>query len=162
MIYAGLKADDPRVVAAMDFIRKHYSLTDNPGMGKAGLYYYYHTFAKALDVVGLMNIQFAIKDGNVYILEVNPRASRTVPFVAKATAVPVAKIAARVMAGKRVADSVRMLVVPGSRQIKHRAEEAGLARIFEEVRKKSEADAAQSGSPFAEITDDDIDNLFND
>ena len=49
MIYAGLAADDPRVVAAMTFIRKNYSLTDNPGMGPAGLYYYYHTFAKALD-----------------------------------------------------------------------------------------------------------------
>ena len=59
--------------------------------------------AKALEVVGLMNIQFAIKDGDVYILEVNPRASRTVPFVAKATGVAVAKIAARVMAGESLA-----------------------------------------------------------
>ena len=49
MIYAGLTADDPRVVAAMNFIRDHYSLDSNPGMGAAGLYYYYHTFAKALD-----------------------------------------------------------------------------------------------------------------
>ena len=49
MIYAGLTADDPRVVAAMSFIQKNYTLTDNPGMGKAGLFYYYHTFAKALD-----------------------------------------------------------------------------------------------------------------
>ena len=48
MIYAGLTADDPRVIAAMTFISKNYSLEDNPGMGKAGLYYYYHTFAKAL------------------------------------------------------------------------------------------------------------------
>ncbi len=48
MIYAGLTADDPRVAAAMKFIRKTYSLTDNPGMGQSGLYYYYHTFAKAL------------------------------------------------------------------------------------------------------------------
>ena len=60
--------------------------------------------AHALSVVGLMNIQFAIKDNEIYILEVNPRASRTVPFVAKATGVPVAKIAARVMAGERLAD----------------------------------------------------------
>jgi carbamoyl-phosphate synthase large subunit len=59
--------------------------------------------AKALNVVGLMNIQFAVKDGDVYILEVNPRASRTVPFVAKATGVAVAKIAARVMAGESLA-----------------------------------------------------------
>lgn len=62
------------------------------------------TLAKALDVVGLMNVQFAIKDGEIYILEVNPRASRTVPFVAKATGVPVAKIATQVMAGKKLSE----------------------------------------------------------
>ena len=55
-------------------------------------------------VVGLMNVQFAVKDGEVYVLEVNPRATRTVPFVAKATGVPIAKIAARVMAGEKLAD----------------------------------------------------------
>ncbi len=55
--------------------------------------------ARALGVVGLMNVQFAIKDDEVYVLEVNPRASRTVPFVAKATGVAVAKIGARVMCG---------------------------------------------------------------
>jgi carbamoyl-phosphate synthase large subunit len=60
--------------------------------------------ALALGVVGLMNVQFAVKDGDVYVLEVNPRASRTVPFVAKATGVPIAKIAARVMAGESLAD----------------------------------------------------------
>ncbi|MEM1068099.1 MAG: prenyltransferase/squalene oxidase repeat-containing protein [Planctomycetota bacterium] len=49
MIYAGLTADDPRVAAAMSFIRKTYTLEDNPNMGKQGLFYYYHTFAKALD-----------------------------------------------------------------------------------------------------------------
>jgi len=59
--------------------------------------------ARALDVVGLMNVQFAVKDGEVYILEVNPRASRTVPFVAKATGVPIAKIAARIMVGEKLA-----------------------------------------------------------
>jgi carbamoyl-phosphate synthase large subunit len=59
--------------------------------------------ARALKVIGLMNVQFAIKDGDIYILEVNPRASRTVPFVAKATGVPIAKIAARVMAGESLA-----------------------------------------------------------
>jgi len=58
--------------------------------------------ARALHVVGLMNVQFAIKDGDIYILEVNPRASRTVPFVAKATNIPVAKIAARLMAGEKL------------------------------------------------------------
>jgi len=59
--------------------------------------------ARALSVVGLMNAQVAIKDGEIYILEVNPRASRTVPFVAKATGRPIAKIAARVMAGEKLA-----------------------------------------------------------
>ncbi len=58
--------------------------------------------ARALQVVGLMNVQFAIKDDTVFILEVNPRASRTVPFVAKATGAPIAKIAARVMAGEKL------------------------------------------------------------
>ncbi len=60
--------------------------------------------AKALGVVGLMNIQFAIKDDVVYVLEVNPRASRTVPFLSKATGVPLAKAAARVMLGRTLAD----------------------------------------------------------
>ena len=60
--------------------------------------------ALALKVRGLMNIQFAVKDGEVYLIEVNPRASRTVPFVAKAIGHPVAKIAARVMAGEKLAD----------------------------------------------------------
>ncbi len=58
--------------------------------------------AKALSVIGLMNVQFAVQNGDVYILEVNPRASRTVPFVAKATGVPIAKVAARIMAGARL------------------------------------------------------------
>src|SRR5690606_17847477 len=60
--------------------------------------------ARALKVVGLMNIQFAIQNGIVYILEVNPRASRTVPFVSKATGVPLAKVAARIMAGAKLKD----------------------------------------------------------
>ena len=60
--------------------------------------------ARALGVVGLMNVQFAVKDEEIYVLEVNPRASRTVPFVAKATGIPIAKIAARVMAGERLVD----------------------------------------------------------
>src|ERR1700716_3487998 len=58
--------------------------------------------ALALQVVGLMNVQYAIKDGDIYVLEVNPRASRTVPFVAKVVGMPVAKIAARIMAGERL------------------------------------------------------------
>ena len=60
--------------------------------------------AKALSVVGLMNLQFAIQNGIIYVLEVNPRASRTVPFVSKATGVPLAKVAARVMTGKKLKD----------------------------------------------------------
>ena len=65
--------------------------------------------ARALEVVGLMNVQFAVKDNEVYVLEVNPRASRTVPFVAKAIGVPIAKIAARVMAGDRLDASISRL-----------------------------------------------------
>src|SRR5207344_3391602 len=60
--------------------------------------------ALALNVGGLMNVQYAIKDGDIYVLEVNPRASRTVPFVAKVIGLPVAKIAARVMAGEKLKD----------------------------------------------------------
>ncbi len=60
--------------------------------------------ALELGVVGLMNIQFAVKEGRIYVLEVNPRASRTVPFVSKAIGVPLAKLAARVMAGKTLAE----------------------------------------------------------
>ena len=62
--------------------------------------HYTRTLATALSVRGLMNIQFAIKDHRVYVLEVNPRASRTVPFVSKATGVQIARIAALVMAGQ--------------------------------------------------------------
>jgi carbamoyl-phosphate synthase large subunit len=64
--------------------------------------HYTRKLAKALSVCGLMNIQFAIKDHRVYVLEVNPRASRTVPFVSKATGVPIARIAALVMAGQKL------------------------------------------------------------
>ncbi len=60
--------------------------------------------ARALKVVGLMNVQYAIKDGTVYVLEVNPRASRTVPYVSKATGVPLAKIAVGLMLGRPMAD----------------------------------------------------------
>ncbi|HXS52768.1 MAG TPA: carbamoyl-phosphate synthase large subunit [Usitatibacter sp.] len=69
--------------------------------------------AKALNVVGLMNVQFAIQDGKVYVLEVNPRASRTVPYVSKATGVPLAKVAARCMVGKPLAaQGVAREVIP--------------------------------------------------
>ena len=80
--------------------------------------------ARELKVIGLMNIQFALKDGDLYILEVNPRASRTVPFVSKATGVPWAKLASQVMVGTKVSDlgvsdrllpphvSVKSVVIP--------------------------------------------------
>ncbi|MBP8022499.1 MAG: ATP-grasp domain-containing protein, partial [Azonexus sp.] len=69
--------------------------------------------AKALNVCGLMNVQFAIKDNDVYVLEVNPRASRTVPYVSKATGLQLAKIAARCMAGKSLAaQGVTKEVIP--------------------------------------------------
>ncbi|MEM2386441.1 MAG: ATP-grasp domain-containing protein, partial [Candidatus Bathyarchaeia archaeon] len=63
---------------------------------------YTYKLARELSVVGLINVQFAVKNGTVYVLEANPRASRTVPFVSKATGVPLAKIAAKVMVGKKL------------------------------------------------------------
>jgi carbamoyl-phosphate synthase large subunit len=63
-----------------------------------------YALARELGVIGLMNVQFAIKDGDLYVLEVNPRASRTVPFVAKAIGVPLAKLAAKVMTGRKLKD----------------------------------------------------------
>jgi len=65
---------------------------------------YTRRIARALKVVGLMNIQYAIKDDTVYVLEVNPRSSRTVPYISKATGVPMAKIAARIAAGRTLAE----------------------------------------------------------
>ena len=75
--------------------------------------------ARALNVVGLMNIQFAIQAGVIYVLEVNPRASRTVPFVSKATGQPLAKIAARVMTGRKLKQLVGAVErVPGYFSVK--------------------------------------------
>ena len=65
---------------------------------------YTKRLAQALQVVGLMNVQYAIQRDTVYVLEVNPRASRTVPYVSKATGVPLAKIAARLMTGRKLAE----------------------------------------------------------
>jgi carbamoyl-phosphate synthase large subunit len=65
---------------------------------------YTHAMARELRVIGLMNVQYAVKGRTVYVLEVNPRASRTVPFVSKSIGVPLAKLAARVMAGRKLAD----------------------------------------------------------
>ncbi len=73
--------------------------------------------AKELNVVGLMNIQFAVKDGEIYILEVNPRGSRTVPFVSKATGVPLAKVAAKILGGM----TLKELGLLAEREMKHMA-----------------------------------------
>ena len=76
-------------------------------------------FARALGVVGLLNVQYAIKDGNVYVLEVNPRASRTVPFVSKAIGVSLAALAARVMLGEKLVDiGFTQEIIPGFISVK--------------------------------------------
>jgi len=107
--------------------------------------------ATALDTVGLLNVQLAVRDGEVYVLEANPRSSRTVPFVSKATGVPIAKLAAKVMAGASLADlgvheqvpehvSVKEVVLPFDRlpgsdprlgpEMKSTGEVMGTARSF--------------------------------
>jgi len=76
---------------------------------------YTERLARALNVIGLMNVQYAVKDGTVYVLEVNPRASRTVPYVSKATGVALPKIAVGVMLGKKISDlttATGVLTVP--------------------------------------------------
>jgi carbamoyl-phosphate synthase large subunit len=117
--------------------------------------------ARALNVVGLMNIQFAIQNGTIYVLEVNPRASRTVPFVSKATGLPLAKVAARVMAGRKLKDlglvneripkyfSVKEAVFPFTKfpeadpilgpEMKSTGEVMGTGRTFGEAYAKSQA-----------------------
>jgi carbamoyl-phosphate synthase large subunit len=117
--------------------------------------------AKALNVVGLMNIQFAIQNGVIHILEVNPRASRTVPFVSKATGVPLAKIAARVMTGRKLKElgateehvpqyySVKEAVFPFTKfpeadpilgpEMKSTGEVMGTGRTFGEAYAKAQA-----------------------
>ena len=117
--------------------------------------------AKALGVVGLMNVQFAIQNGIIHILEVNPRASRTVPFVSKATGVPLAKVAARVMSGRTLAQlghlkehvptyfSVKEAVFPFTKfpeadpilgpEMKSTGEVMGTGRTFGEAYAKAQA-----------------------
>jgi carbamoyl-phosphate synthase large subunit len=117
--------------------------------------------ALALNVVGLMNVQFAIQNGVVYVLEVNPRASRTAPFVSKATGVPMAKAGARVMTGKTLAElgltrertpkffSVKEAVFPFSKfpdadpilgpEMKSTGEVMGTGRSFGEAYAKAQA-----------------------
>jgi len=76
---------------------------------------YTYALSKELEVKGLINIQFAIKDEQVYVLEVNPRASRTIPFVSKATGIPLAKIAAKVMVGR----TLKQLGLTSEKQVGH-------------------------------------------
>ncbi|WP_375392417.1 ATP-grasp domain-containing protein, partial [uncultured Sphingomonas sp.] len=136
--------------------------------------------AHALGVVGLMNIQFAIKDGVVYLIEVNPRASRTVPFVAKAIGAPIAKIAARVMAGEKLRDlptidrridhvAVKEAVFPFNRfpgvdpvlspEMKSTGEVMGIARDFTTAFGKAQLGAGtvlpETGTVFVSVKDGD-------
>jgi carbamoyl-phosphate synthase large subunit len=140
--------------------------------------------ALALGVVGLMNVQFAIKDDDVYVLEVNPRASRTVPFVAKVIGLPVAAIAAEVMAGKPLASfnlkarkldhiAVKEAVFPFARfpgvdpilgpEMRSTGEVMGLDRDFAVAFGKSQLGAGQklptSGTVFASVRDSDKDRI---
>ena len=124
--------------------------------------------AKAMKVIGLMNIQFAVKGNYVYILEVNPRASRTTPFVSKATGIPLAKIAARVMLGEKLSRfnlkyehlkahkyfSVKESVLPFNKfsgvdivlgpEMKSTGEVMGIAKSFGEAYAKSQLGAGQN------------------
>jgi carbamoyl-phosphate synthase large subunit len=141
--------------------------------------------ARALDVRGLMNIQFAVKEGEVYLIEVNPRASRTVPFVAKAIGVPVAKIAARVMAGEKLADlpsidrdidhiAVKESVFPFARfpgtdpvlspEMKSTGEVMGIDKNFDIAFAKSQLGGGvslpDSGTVFISVKDSDKDHIL--
>ncbi|MGG5808817.1 carbamoyl-phosphate synthase large subunit [Falsiroseomonas sp. CW058] len=137
--------------------------------------------AKALKVKGLMNVQYAVKDGEIYVLEVNPRASRTVPFVAKATGVAVAKIGARVMAGAPLREfglddsavsrhvAVKEAVFPFNRfpgvdvllgpEMKSTGEVMGLDSSFERAFLKSQLGAGvklpEAGTAFISVKDAD-------
>ena len=136
--------------------------------------------AMALGVRGLMNIQFAVKDGEVYLIEVNPRASRTVPFVAKAIGQPVAKIAGRVMAGEKLADfppfkrdlpymAIKEAVFPFARfpgadpvltpEMKSTGEVMGIDHTFEAAFLKSQLGAGMSlpreGTVFVSVKNSD-------
>ena len=136
--------------------------------------------ARNLKVKGLMNAQFAVKDGQVYLIEVNPRASRTVPFVAKAIGAPIAKIAARVMAGEKLKDlpeinldidyiAVKEAVFPFNRfpgvdpvlspEMKSTGEVMGIAKDFATAFAKAQLGAGmslpQSGKLFVSVKDSD-------
>lgn len=143
--------------------------------------------ARALNVVGLMNVQFAVKDNEIYIIEVNPRASRTVPFVAKATGVPIAKIAARLMAGEKLSafkdkligmnlnhHAVKAPVFPFNRfpgvepllgpEMKSTGEVMGLDRNVHHAIAKSQLAAGtllpKTGTIFLSVKDEDKEDLY--
>lgn len=138
--------------------------------------------AKRLGVVGLINIQFAIKDMVIYVIEANPRASRTVPFVSKATGVPLAKLAARIMSGEKIASfnlpsderrqahfCVKEAVMPFGRfpgadvilgpEMKSTGEVMGIAHNFPAAYAKTQAAASMelptSGTCFVSVCDRD-------
>ncbi len=136
--------------------------------------------ARALNVVGLMNVQYAIKDGEIHVLEVNPRASRTVPFVAKVIGLPVAAIAARIMAGQPLASfglmrpkldhvGVKEAVFPFARfpgvdtvlgpEMRSTGEVMGLDRDYEVAFAKSQLGSGTkvpvSGTAFISVKDSD-------
>jgi carbamoyl-phosphate synthase large subunit len=138
--------------------------------------------ALALQVGGLMNVQYAVKDGDIYVLEVNPRASRTVPFVAKVVGMPVAKIAARIMAGERLKSfnlappkfdhvGVKEAVFPFARfpgvdtvlgpEMKSTGEVMGIDRTFEIAFAKSQLGGGsrlpRKGTVFVSVRDADKD-----
>jgi carbamoyl-phosphate synthase large subunit len=140
--------------------------------------------ALALGVVGLMNVQFAIKDDEVYVLEVNPRASRTVPFVAKVIGKPIAAIASQIMAGKPLASfglqaakvdhvAVKEAVFPFARfpgvdpilgpEMRSTGEVMGIDRDFAVAFAKSQLGAGQklptSGTVFVSVKDSDKDRI---
>ena len=141
--------------------------------------------ALELGVVGLMNIQYAVKDGEIYVLEINPRASRTVPFVSKATGVPLATIAAKVMAGKTLEElgltrdpvpryySVKESVLPFDRfrgvdpvlgpEMKSTGEVMGVDKSFGLAFAKSQIEALQplplEGKVFISVKDSDKDRI---
>jgi carbamoyl-phosphate synthase large subunit len=142
--------------------------------------------AKELNVIGLMNVQFAIQDGEIYVLEVNPRASRTVPFVAKAIGLPVAAIAARVMAGEPLSSfnlkptnpehiAVKEAVMPFARfpgvdtilgpEMKSTGEVMGLDTSFERAFAKSQIAAGLSlpnkGTVFVSVRDGDKETIID-
>ena len=142
--------------------------------------------AKALNVVGLMNIQFAIQGGKIFILEVNPRGSRTIPFVAKATGIPLAKIASKLMIGISLSNcniqpktlthvSVKEAVFPFSRfpgtdiilgpEMKSTGEVMGIGSTFGEAFAKSQLGASINlpikGQVFISIKDSDKKNIVS-